>query len=231
MLQSFLEMEENILKLMDSKQNFDKESEKIIIENKQIFGDFAEREKVVKKEREKLFQEKDKEDKIMRDLLRSTTGEASNYEIINMLKDLYYMTLYGDDFEALLSNKRVKIKSKLDIKELMEQLRIKEFKIIEFIEIMDEISKEDGEKFRKIIYNRKEFNKYMKQEDQKKKTEAVNNLKKEKAEERMHRVVVKGRNPMEHNIAGKGEIKKQLKLNLNSENDDYNNMIYEEIND
>jgi hypothetical protein len=231
MLQTFVEMEENILKLMDSKQNFDKETEKMILENKNILKDLEDREKSVRKEREKLFMEKEKEDKVMKDLIRSTSGEGANSEIMVMLRDLYCITIYGEDFESVQANKRLKGRPNLDIKELMDQLRNMEFDVIEFIEILDEVSKVDEDKFRKIIHNRKEFNKYKKQEDQKKKSEAITNLRKEKAEERMHRIVVKGRNPMHHNIAGKGEKKEKLNLNLNKENDDYLNMIYDDNNE
>lgn len=228
MLQTFVEMEENILKLMDSKQNFDKETEKMILENKSILKDLEDREKSVRKEREKLFMEKEKEDKIMKELIRSTSGEGANSEIMVMLRDLYCTTIYGEDFELVQANKRLKGRPNLDIKELTDHLRNTEFDVIEFIEILEEVSKEDDDKFKKIIHNRKEYNKYKKQEDQKKKSEAITNLRKEKAEERMHRIVVKGRNPMHHNIAGKGEKKEHLNVNLNKENDDYLNMIYED---
>jgi hypothetical protein len=46
----------------------------------------------------------------------------------------------------------------------------------------------------------------------------------------MHRVVVKGRKPMKHNLAGKGEKKKLNKQNLNKGNDGLD-MLYYDYND
>jgi len=56
------------------------------------------------------------------------------------------------------------------------------------------------------------------------------NSKKEKAEERMHRVVIKGRKVMEHKLVGKCTMKKFVDDNLNKGNDDFN-MLYYDNND
>lgn len=55
-------------------------------------------------------------------------------------------------------------------------------------------------------------------------------MKKEKAEERMHRVVIKGRRVMEHKLVGKGSRRKVVDDNLNKGNDDFN-MLYYDNND
>lgn len=244
MISTFMELEENILKLMDSKQDLDKEAEKIAIENRLLINDLEQREKQVKKEREKLLLEKEKDDKIIRDLIKSTEGEGANSEFVRMLRDLYCVSIYGEDYDTYLSNRRNRnfntnlssnlnssqIKTTFDIKDLMDNLRQIEFDVIDYIEILDKISKEDEDKFKKIVYNRKEYNKFKKQEDQKKKAEFIANIKKEKAEERMHRVIVKGRNPMKHSLAGKGEKKKKNLQKLNKDNDDLN-MLYYDYND
>jgi len=230
MMQNFLEMEENILKLMDSKQNFDKESEKMIIENNSTLKDLEARETILKKELESLMREKEKEDKVMKDLLKSTIGDGNKNEINSMLRDLYCITIFGEEYESLPYNKRMKAKNSLDIKELLDGLRKMEFEVIEFVDKLELISDEDEDKFKKLVHSRKEFNKFKKQEDQKKKSEVLAIMKKEKAEERMHRIVVKGRPTMEHGMAGKEDKKKESKLDHYKENDDYN-MIYYEFND
>lgn len=92
---------------------------------------------------------------------------------------------------------------------------------------MEKFQKVDEEKFKKIIHQRKENNKYEKQQSQKKKTEFLVNMKKEKAEERMHRLIVKGRKVIEHRIINKGPKKRKTSTSLKKDNDEVNMLFYD----
>jgi hypothetical protein len=76
--------------------------------------------------------------------------------------------------------------------------------------------------------SRREYIKTKKQAEQKKKSEIIEITKKEKAEERMHRIIIKGRNPMQHILAGKEEKKKKNKLNLSKDDEDTNMLHFDE---
>ncbi len=85
----------------------------------------------------------------------------------------------------------------------------------------------DDERFKKMVHLRKENNKYEKQQTQKKKTEVLANIKKAKAEERMHRIVVKGRKIMQYKLVSKGTKKRKHSSNSKKENDEINMLFYE----
>lgn len=53
------------------------------------------------------------------------------------------------------------------------------------------------------------------------------NFKKEKAEERMHRIIIKGKKLFEPRLVGLGSKKKVVKENNNIENDEYNMLLYD----
>jgi hypothetical protein len=123
----FVELEENILKLMDSKQNIEKEIDKMTLEHRYELNELKEREEQVKKEKERLLVEKDKDEKVIKDLKKHTEGEGPNQDIVKMIKDLYATTMFDEDFGGFTEKNQKKIKSKNVgelIKELMESLRV-----------------------------------------------------------------------------------------------------------
>ncbi len=220
MIQNFTELEENILKLLDSHQNYEKENDKLQLENNKVLKELETREKQMLAEKDKLLLEKVKEEKLIKELQKTTLGEASNSQINEFLRELYCTTVYREDYEEISKNKKLKGKSLSDIEELMDKLREIEETVIINIENMNKIFSNDPERFRKIITFRKEFNKIKKQEDLKKKAAILDRKKKKKAEERMHRIVVKGRNPMEHYV-NKAEKKKSIVEKSMSEDEEY----------
>lgn len=59
MTATFAEMEENILKMMDNKQNISKELEKMITDHSAEYKDMEIRERQVRKERDLISSEKE----------------------------------------------------------------------------------------------------------------------------------------------------------------------------
>ena len=53
-------------------------------------------------------------------------------------------------------------------------------------------------------------------------------MKKEKAEERMHRIIIKGKKIMQPILVGKGSQKKFTNENINKGNDEYNMLYYDQ---
>jgi len=52
-------------------------------------------------------------------------------------------------------------------------------------------------------------------------------MKKEKAEERMHRIIIKGKKIIQPILVGKNLKKKLINENINKSNDDYNMLYYD----
>ncbi len=228
MIQEFMELEEKILKLMQSKQNFEKETEIIVIENRASLKEFESREKQVRREYEKLQSEKYKEVKISKDLKISLESEKGNEEIMMMLRDLYYICVHGEDYDYVMSHKRIKKKFNMDVREeLTDKLKKIEFDVIDYIERLDKISKEDETEYKKVVHLRKEHIRNKKVTDQKNRGIALDIFRKKRAEERMHRIVVKGRNTLEHILAGREEKKKKNYMNTSKEGGEINMLFYD----
>lgn len=111
--------------------------------------------------------------------------------------------------------------------------------VIDYIDKLDKVSKIDEGKFRAIVHSRKEDNKKKKQLVQKIKSEEsksiynilkilVANIKKEKAEERMHRIIIKGKKIIHPILVGKNDNKKSVNENVNKGNDDFNMLYYDQ---
>lgn len=225
---TFVELEENILKLMESKQNIEKETEKMIMENKAELLAYEERERQVRKERDLILTEKIKDDKMIKDLKKQTESEGGNFEVVKMIRDLYCMAMFGEDYDMNITAKKFKQKPSADLlKELNQYLQKFEFDLIDYIAILEKISVADSESFKKVVHFQKEMNKRNKRNELEKKSAAIANFKKKKQEERMDRVIVKGRKVMEHILVSKADKKKMLNQSINKGNEDINMIFYD----
>jgi len=120
----FQEFEENILKLMENKQEIEKESEKIKIENENELKKLAETEVLMTAELEKLKHAKDKDLKIINELSKNNCALGTNSEINKMIHEIYASCMLWDEADPQIS-KKIKGKKETDcIREIMDNLRV-----------------------------------------------------------------------------------------------------------
>jgi hypothetical protein len=195
MVNKFNDLEDKILKLMDSKQNLDKEYDKLSQENNVVVKELEDRFQKVSKEMEKLKAECEYERKITDKLKSSSQSDTSSIEIYNIIRELHHISISGENAEVIGNQmKKQKKKPVTDmVRELSEGLKQMEFDVIEYINMIENIYHQDEEKLKVIINKRKEYNKFVKQSDHRAKEEKEIFLRKKKAEDRMHRVILKGR--------------------------------------
>jgi len=195
MVNKLNDLEDKILKLMDSKQNLDKEYDKISQENNVVLKELEDRFQKVSKEMEKLKAECEYERNITDKLKSSSQSDTTSIEINNIIRELHHISISGENADAIANLiKKQKKKSVTEmVKELSDCLKQMEFDVIEYINTIENIHNQDEEKLKAIINKRKEYNKFVKQSDHRAKEEKETNLRKKKAEDRMHRVILKGR--------------------------------------
>lgn len=169
----FVEIEDNILKLMEKKHNIDKELKLMEEQNRSELEELRQREITVREEKYKLVIEKDRDVKILHHLHLQTNDEGYNKNILNFINELYLETTESSHDES----KKIVNKKKTDnnyIKDLIELLRFKENLIINYISEIEKIKNEDENLFKNLIAKRKERNKEAKLLIQKKKKDYCN---------------------------------------------------------
>jgi len=87
--QKFQEMEDNILKSLEKKQNAEKELELITKNNKKELEELQTKNIGLAKEREKLENEKDKDSKFINHLEKQKKNETSNNEVLDYVRELH----------------------------------------------------------------------------------------------------------------------------------------------
>jgi hypothetical protein len=120
----FQEFEENILKLMENKQDIEKDYEKIKFENEIEMKKLRETESLMKLELDKVKHAKEKDEKVIRELKKNHSLLGTNSEICGMIHEIYTACMHGEEPD---SQTLKKIKSKKEnecIKEIMENLRV-----------------------------------------------------------------------------------------------------------
>jgi hypothetical protein len=228
MVNKFVELEEKILKLMDSKQNLDKEYDKQAKENNVIIKDLEERFQKVSKEMEKLKAECQNERRMTDKIKSSSQADTTSNEIYNIIRELYHMAISGENADVAGSqNKKPKKKPVADmVKELSDSLKQMEFDVIEYINTIENMYHQDEEKLKPIINKRKEFNKFIKQSDHRAREEKENLMRKKKAEERMHRVILKGRKNVMKMIIDKKDEPQNLENRSENKTNEEDNLIF-----
>ena len=127
LIMKFQEFEENILKLMDNKQIMEKELEKMQIDHHIDLNKLRDTENIMKSEFNRLIYEKDKDERILKELKRNTNDHVMNGEMVRMINDLYISTIYYDEPESTAIKKLKHKKEHENIIEIMECLRVKKF--------------------------------------------------------------------------------------------------------
>ncbi len=211
---------------MDSKQNLDKEYDKLSHENNLIIKDLEERYLKVSKEMEKLKMEYEIEQKGLEKLKSSSQADTTSNEINNIIKELNHFPITAAISDPN-QNKKSKKKNAADmIKELSDNLKQMEFDVIEYINEIENISHQDEEKLKNIFSKRKEFNKFLKQNDHRAKEEKENIIRKKKAEERMHRVILKGRKNIKKIIIDKRDEPQNLENQSENQISEEDNLLF-----
>jgi hypothetical protein len=231
MISTFLELEDNILKLMSHKQTIENETDKIIQDNNSFLRDLEQRSGQLEIEEEKLYQEKMKDLMNISQLKKHT--ECTNSEESRMIQDLYSVIVYKDlnSFENIskggITKNKFKKSNQEMIKEIIDTVRKMEFDINDYFTELERI-KSDKKTLDKIVENRKNENLVAKQNENKIKDEEIIHEKRMKAEERMHRIVIRGRGIVTKSNANKGVNKlKKLDDDSNNKNEDYDDLKYE----
>ena len=160
----FIEMEENVLKLMEKKNAIEKELKHMDETNKLELEELMKREKVVKEEKFKLLQESNKDVKFL-SALKSHNVEGDSKEHLAFIYELFMESsesdlTYLDDKKFRRKNENINY-----IKELMDMLRNNESSVINLISELEEIydDKDESSLVRVLINKRKERNKESKQ--------------------------------------------------------------------
>lgn len=195
-------------------------NEKIIDSNRMCLKELEEKYLKISKEMELLKLEKESQVDLVNKLKKNSVAMINNKESSDIIKELYMITC-GVNSDSNILNKKPVTEM---LKELGEYFKKREFQVINYINTIDDISGEDEEKqLKKIIENRKETNKNSKLLIARQKLEIDRNLKKKKAEERMHRVILKGRKSVEKLFLDKREGK--INNNETENKDDDGNLL------
>ena len=117
----FQEFEENILKLMENKQEIEKEYEKMKMENQLEETKLVQQEATAKVELVKVSVLNDKDNKIIRDLKKNFAEFGTNSEVSIMVNDLYQVAILGDN-PLLKKNKNKKNVDLID--EIVSKLKV-----------------------------------------------------------------------------------------------------------
>jgi len=227
MVKKFVEVEEKILKYMESKHNLDKEYDKLSGENNILIKDLEERLQMVSKEMEKLKLECENTERTTEKLKSYSQSETNSKEIYGIIRELHQIGTIGDSIDLGKTNKKLKKKSVSDmLKELSDVLKGMEFDVIEYINEIENISQQDEEKLKNIINKRKEFNKFHKQKDHRMKEIKESIARKKKAEERIHRVILKGRKIARKMILDKRDEHNNIENTSDSKINEEDNLIF-----
>ncbi len=190
LIKVFAEIEEKILKSVESRQEIEENNEKIKEINRLNLKDLEEKLFKFNKEMELLKYEKEFLEDQVKKLKKNSVAITNEKETTDIVKELYLMTC-GVNSDANSISKKPVVEL---LKELAEYFKKREFLVINYVNTIEEISAQDEEKkLKKIIENRKETNKNTKLLIAREKLEHDRNSKKMRAEERMHRIILNGK--------------------------------------
>jgi hypothetical protein len=128
----FQEFEENILKLMENKQEIEKEYEKSKIENELEIKNLIHQEVLAKAELDKVSLLNEKDNKVIRELKKNFSEFGTNSEVSLMVNDLYSVAILEEDGYNPKNKNRKKKKDADLIEEIIIKLKVKFF-IFKFI--------------------------------------------------------------------------------------------------
>ena len=123
----FQEFEEKILKLLENKQNIDKEIEKIKFENENELNKLKETESFMQIELNKVSFEKSKNEKIIKELKKKTYDSQTNFEMTKMVSELYSSIILENQSDAKYYRKQYIKKDEESVREITDYLKVKFF--------------------------------------------------------------------------------------------------------
>lgn len=209
LITKFTETEEKILKLMEKKEENEKDYSRLKDKHFHELKILEEHEKSVIYEKIKLKSELNKDEKSLSQLKGQSMDASEIKKHTKLIVELYRESVS-------LDQPRKKIIDNNHIKPLMEFLKDKENKIREHIYILESYPKEIVEVF---VEKRKFINKETTRNQVRQKKELENEIRNRNARERMNRVVIKGRNimthfkPKEDKVVKKETIQRQINQN------------------
>lgn len=119
----FQEFEENILKLMENKQELEKEYEKMKMEHELEIKKLIKQESFAKAELVKVSLMNDKDNKVIRDLKKNFAEYGTNSEISIMVHELYSVAILNED--EMPTNRKKNKKDVELIEEIVGKLKVK----------------------------------------------------------------------------------------------------------
>lgn len=212
LVSKFNETEEKILKLMEKKEETEKEITKIRERHEIELEQLKEQEKAVLLEKKKLEEEYRKDERALV-MLKNQINDGGE----DTKNQLLLRELYKDTFRE--NPKQKKLIEEL-IRQLMEHLKQKENQIRDYIYQLELYPKAHVEN---QVEKRKEKNKETTRKEIQEKNKVESEIKNQRARERMNRIVIKGRNVMNH-FKPKEGIKKISQSEQKNYNE--NNILY-----
>ena len=240
----FLELEEKVLKLMEKQDNADKEYQSFQKTQQKEKDELEKRDALVLDERNKLVKEKDKETRALK-ALEQLKHDDNCREYYDYILELYDIIDPGHK----RARKKEESFNPACAAKLLEKLREKEADVIKKISKLEELNIEEYDKLKAKVTQRKEQNKKetqeLKQKEMKKRkflyikshvyliTQVYNyyihtfislnieeDINNKRAEERSHRIIIKGRKVMNRNPIHKGQKKEKKRVNTKDNYDD-----------
>lgn len=145
------------------------------------------------------------------------------------INELYLESLEPSERNEIKKNFiKKKVRQPNYTKELLDLLLIKENKNNDCIGTIENIitNKKESNDIYRLIEERKKTNKEAKQRMKKEAQEVHEAMKRQKADERSRRIIVKGRKVPRTYLSTKAHKKAERKLNINNKDDDYNMLNY-----
>lgn len=186
LLVKFSEMEEKILKMIEKKEEQEKEINRIKELHKQELNHLIEHEKSIRNERKKIEEEFKKDEKNLEQLRKRLNDGGDNKLYNDKLKEIYKET-HPKEKKEISDNECIKL--------IMDYLKVKENSIKEKIYTLGTYPKQQ---LLEQAERRKDKNKEISRKENQEKKKVENERKNQKARERMNRIVIKGRNKMTH---------------------------------
>lgn len=188
LITKFTETEEKILKLMEKKEEYEKDYSRITERHQQEIRILEEHEKSVTIEKKKLQTELMKDEKSLNQLKGQSSDGGDKKKHTRLLMELYKESV-------MIEQPKKRVLDNNYSKPLMDYLREKENKIREYIYLLESYNPElvivHAEK--RKMDNKEKTRNFIKQ-----KKERENEERNHKARERMNRIFIKGRNVMTH---------------------------------
>lgn len=219
LLTQFITFEDKVIKIMDNKHVIDKEvnrlSQSYVVEIEELKN----REKNIIRDVQNYNEEKS--------LLINGIKHIRTHRHNDVEKNLGYIMELGREICGLKDRgkKRNFLESLKFTKDSLDVLSEKEKIVNAYIKEIEQSEITDEEEIRIIVGDRKKTNKKDKQMMMKIKQELLDTLKRQRAEERARRVVIKGKKVPKNYMILKQKMNQRLEDMVN-ENDDYNMLNY-----